>query len=208
MKFKDFFDVIILAGGESKRFGSDKCCFEFNGKTFLERIVENFNNPIIVTNKQRKVQGIQIIDNIRKGPVKAIELALSCVFREKVFITGCDFPFITYELASFICNKEADISLIVEEEIQPLLGCYSTSFLKNYITHVKTLYQLINYANTVYFIGTYELKLHGFSSIQLKNINSWKDFLINQDKYTLSKYVIKGNKSASTLCANTRRSSN
>ena len=193
MKFKNsFFDVVILAGGESKRFGSDKCCFEFNGKKFLERIVENFDNPIVVTNKKRNVKkGIEVIDNERKGPVSAVKLAIPYIRKEKVFLTGCDFPFITRKLAEFICSKETEISIIEEEEIQPLLACYSTFLIKEKIEKVKTLYELINYAKSVYFIGTYELKLNGFSLDELKNINSWKDFYKNQDKYTLSKYVIK-----------------
>ena len=195
MKLKSknfFFDVIVLAGGESKRFGSDKCCFEFNGKKILERVVENFDNPIIVTNKKRNVKkGIEVIDNERKGPVNAVKIALPYIKREKVFITGCDFPFITRRIAEFICSKEAEISIIEEDDVQPLLACYSTSLLKENIDKVKTLYELINYAKSIYFIGIYELKLNGFSLNELKNINSWKDFYINQDKYTLSRYVIK-----------------
>ena len=193
MKFKNsFFDVIILAGGESKRFGSDKCCFEFNGKKFLERVAENFDNPIIVTNKKRNIKiGIEVIDYERKGPVNAVKLALPYIKKEKVFITGCDFPYITRRLAEFVCSKEAEISIIEEKEVQPLLACYSTSLIRENIDKVKTLYELINYAKSVYFIGTYELKLNGFSLIELKNINSWKDFHANQDKYTLSKYIIR-----------------
>ena len=192
MRYKgSSFDVIVLAGGESKRFGSDKCCFEFNGKSFLERVVENFDNPIIVTNKSRNVKGIEIIDNERKGPVNAVKLALPYVNKERVFITGCDFPFITRELANFICSKDAEISIVEEEEVQPLLACYSTSFLRENINKVRSLYELINYAKTVYFVGTFELRLHGFSLETLKNINSWKDFYKNQDKYTLSRYIIK-----------------
>jgi len=185
------FDVIILAGGESKRFGSDKCCFEFNGKRFLERVAENFDNPIIVTNRRRNVKGIEVIDKERKGPANAVKLALPYVNKEKVFITGCDFPFINRELANFICNKDAEISIVEEEEVQPLLACYSTSFLRENINKVRSLHELLNYAKTVYFIGTFELKLHGFFLEILKNINSWKDFYKNQDKYTLSRYIIK-----------------
>jgi len=193
LKFKNsFFDVIILAGGESKRFGSDKCCFEFNNKKFLERIIENFDNPVVVTNKKRNIKrGIEVIDDERKGPVNAVKLALPFIKREKVFLTGCDFPFITRKLAEFICNKGAEISIVEEEELQPLLACYSTSLLREKIEKVKTLYDLINHARSVYFIGTYELKLNGFSLNELRNINSWKDFYAIQDKYTLSKYVIK-----------------
>ncbi|HII72876.1 TPA: NTP transferase domain-containing protein [Sulfurisphaera tokodaii] len=194
LKFKNSFDVIILAGGESKRFGSDKCSYELDGKTFLERIADNFPNPIIVTHKKRNIfHGIQIIDIERKGPVKAIELALPYLTKDKVFITGCDFPFITYDLADFICSKDSEISIILEEEEQPLLACYSVKLLRKNINNVFSLQQLLNFANTIYFIGTYELQLHGFSLFQLKNINSWMDFFKIPDKYTLSKYIIQDN---------------
>lgn len=162
-------------------------------KTFLQRIVENFENPIIVTNKRREKidKGIQIIDNILRGPVHALKQAIPYLKKDKVFVTGCDFPFVTRELANFICNKEAEMSIIKEKELQPLLACYSTSFIKSRIEYVKTLYELQQYAKSIYIIGTYELILNGFSLTQLKNINSWTDLYTNQDKYTLSMYIIK-----------------
>ena len=177
MKFKNsYFDVIILAGGESKRFGEDKCDHEFNGKTLLQRVSENFENPIIVTSKLRKVHGIQIIDNIRKGPVKGIELGLSQVKADKVFITGCDFPFITYDLSQLLCSKgDFDVTLVNTGKPQPLLACYKTAFLKSSITYCKRLIDLISLAEKVYLLGTLELKLHGIRLLTVKNVNSWKD---------------------------------
>ncbi|MDT7875499.1 NTP transferase domain-containing protein [Sulfolobaceae archaeon RB850M] len=189
-----YFDVIILAGGESKRFGEDKCDHELDCKTFLQRIVDQFANPIIVTNKKRLTlnKGIQIIDNFRLGPLKGLELGLELVRAEKFFLTGCDFPFIKYDLAKYLCDKldDFDIVLVDNGELQPLLACYKTLFVKEKIRYAKRLLDLVNLAKRVYIVGTFELKLNGFPLYILKNVNMWTDLEPKNEKITFSKLLI------------------
>lgn len=97
MSYNYSYDVMILAGGLSKRFGIDKCCFEVNSKTMLSRLLEQFDNPIVVSRSSRRIKkGILVLENGEyEGPVKGVKEGLKYVRRDRVFITGCDFPFLT-----------------------------------------------------------------------------------------------------------------
>ncbi|ARM75715.1 molybdenum cofactor guanylyltransferase [Acidianus manzaensis] len=183
-----YYDTIILAGGESRRFGCDKCDFEFNGKTMLQRVIENFEKPIIVTGKHRKTNGIEVID-CGKGPVNAVLKALSYVSQDRVFITGCDFPFITRKLTDYICSKNFDIVMPILDYPQPLLGCYSVKILKQFLPYITSFQQLIGKSST-YLIGTNELSMIDLSLRSLKNINNPNDLLDNRIFFSKSVIII------------------
>lgn len=187
------FDVIILAGGESKRFGEDKCDHEFNGITFLQRVSKEFSNPIIITNKLRaNLNGRQIIDHVRKGPVRGLEIGIQYVKSEKVFVTGCDFPFVTHNLAEFLCGKtEFDISIVRVNEPQPLLACYSTSFLSQNLSKCKRMMDLLSLSKKTYLVGIRELEVNKINLLAVKNVNTWLDlnFSIRNIRASESKLV-------------------
>lgn len=178
-----------MAGGESKRFGYDKCEFEIDGRTMLQRVAENFDDPIIVTTKPRKIVGRQVID-YGKGPVYAVVNALAQVNQEKVFITGCDFPYIRRQVIEFICSKNFDIVMPLLEYPQPLLGCYKTDILKKYLPKLKSFQELIGKSDT-YLIGTWELSIIDPSLKSVKNINTLMDFYERKIKYTKSVILLK-----------------
>ncbi|AWR97071.1 NTP transferase domain-containing protein [Acidianus sulfidivorans JP7] len=183
------YDVIILAGGESKRFGCDKCNFEFNGKRMLQRVSENFEKPIIVTRNHRKIDNaIEIID-CGKGPVNAVIKALNYVSRDRVFITGCDFPFLRKNISDFICSKDYDIVMPILDYPQPLLGCYNVKALKTLLPYVSSFMQLIG-KSTTYLIGTNELSMIDPSLKSTRNINTFNDILNNRIYYSKSVIII------------------
>lgn len=186
---KDFFDAIILAGGESRRFGTDKCSFEMDGKTMLQRVAENFERPIIVTRIPRNC-GIEIIDE-GIGPIRALEIAVKRIEKDKVFVTGCDFPFLKRRVVEYICSKDYEIAMPLLEYPQPLLGCYNTRFLKNNISKVNSLQELIGIASSAYLIGTEEIKMIDLSLDSLRNINRLTDFYTKVKIFTKSKILLR-----------------
>jgi len=187
------YNVVILAGGASKRFGEDKCDHEIDCKTFLQRISENFDEPIIVTKRIRRIKnGIQVLDNVNGGPVEAIKLALPYLSKEKVFITGCDYPFLSKRIADEICSKDAEISIVDTGELQPLIGCYSLKFLRDNIDKVKKMLDFVQLAKRIYIVGTHEIRLKGIPLKSFVNVNNWDDLTNSyKPKFTLSKYIIK-----------------
>ncbi|AAK40979.1 molybdenum cofactor guanylyltransferase [Saccharolobus solfataricus] len=179
MSYNNSYDVIILAGGLSKRFGADKCCFEVNSKTMLDRLLEQFDNPIVVSRSPRRIKkGILVIEKGEyEGPVKGVREGLKYVRRDRVFITGCDFPFLIKNLVDYVCSKPYDIVIPFDHRPQPLLACYSTELLNKNIDKINGLVELIELSSSVYFIGTEELlKIDPFL-YSLININSIIDLI-------------------------------
>ncbi len=179
MSYNYSYDVMILAGGLSKRFGIDKCCFEVNSKTMLSRLLEQFDNPIVVSRSSRRIKkGILVLENGEyEGPVKGVKEGLKYVRRDRVFITGCDFPFLTRSFVDYVCSKPYDIAIPFDDRPQPLLACYSTGLLNENIDKINGLVELIEFSSTVYFIGTEELLKIDPLLYSLININSIIDLI-------------------------------
>ena len=116
---------VILAGGASKRFGTDKCAVPLGGKSLLEWVIErarpqvgalvlNTNNEIDATSKIERVaddvQGQGPLAGILAGLRKAAEAGFS-----QVASFACDTPFFppdTIErLAEALHNAHADFAV-------------------------------------------------------------------------------------------------
>lgn len=112
--------------------------------------------------------------------------------KEKVFITGCDYPFLSKRIADEICSKDAEISIVDTGELQPLIGCYSLKFLRDNIDKVKKMLDFVQLAKRIYIVGTHEIRLKGIPLKSFVNVNNWDDLTNSyKPKFTLSKYIIK-----------------
>lgn len=136
--------AVILAGGQSRRFGSNKALARIgeNGSV-IERIADVLKDifeEILVLTKDTtslaflKKPWLHVLDDRFQNfhPLNGLASALSYTKTEKIFVCGCDMPFINPDLIHLICSKSqgADATVpIWQEEIQPLLGVYSTRCL-------------------------------------------------------------------------------
>ncbi|ABP96164.1 Molybdopterin-guanine dinucleotide biosynthesis protein A-like protein [Metallosphaera sedula] len=174
--YRDSFDAVILAGGNSIRFGTDKCEFEIDGKSMLKRVAELFELPIIVTDKPRDIKGKIVQDNWKDGPLKALKLALKLVSKEKVFVTGCDFPFLSRGLVEILCSKQEHVATTLTcGKIQPLLSCYSLDYLKTHIDNFKSMTDLLINSPSVYIAGLREITMIDPHLRTLLNVNRVSD---------------------------------
>jgi len=199
LSYKDYsYETIILAGGQSKRFGTQKCCFKFLGKPLLEWVLKEFEQAIIVCKRDvlecissyKEVKVILEDDNEYYGPVVAIKRVLNLIKSENVFITGCDYPFIKRNIADLLCSREGDIRLLFDNEFQPLLACYSVKFLRENINKVSKMRELISLANEVYLLGINELRIIDPTLNSIKNINTINDFFKKNKNFTISRYIV------------------
>ena len=99
--------AIILAGGNSKRFGSDKALYELQNKIMIRHVAEKLDEITerIVAVAKDEAQGEAImaqtpqIDEItydpikNYGPVAGIFAGLRTLKKGKAVITGCDMPY-------------------------------------------------------------------------------------------------------------------
>ncbi|MCL4322812.1 MAG: molybdenum cofactor guanylyltransferase [Deltaproteobacteria bacterium] len=126
---------LILAGGESKRFGENKALFSFAGFTFIERALNvalDVSPDIVISireeaqineystavdkiikkrcekNKKEKFNIKLISDDINcglKGPVKGIFSSIKSLSGEFILVMECDAPFFNTEAARALISK-------------------------------------------------------------------------------------------------------
>ena len=169
--------VAILAGGKSSRMGKNKALLTYEGKTFLERLIEEFSDfdEILVSAREEnqydlKDSGgkVKLIsdENHDKGPLEGIRRVLSEAKNDFVFVCAADMPFLTkavYEyISEFFCSDYECYVPLLDGRAEPLCAVYKKSVLKAVENQMKT--------------G--DLKLfHLFESVSVKFIPIEKSFL-------------------------------
>jgi molybdopterin-guanine dinucleotide biosynthesis protein A len=175
---------IILAGGKSSRFGSNKALAKFNGTPLIERatgVLGNiFENLMIITNSPLEYSYLRIplYQDIVKGlgPVGGIYTGLDALDDEWAFFCACDMPFINEGLVRYITGLRDSFDAVVPKvdwKIEPLHALYS----KNCLPAMKELiykkeYQTIKAFNTINVryveeeeIRTYDPQLKTFLNV-------------------------------------------
>ena len=95
--------LLILAGGRSKRFGSDKSDFKINNKTFIDTILKRTKNTfteiLISCNKSQShlskynLKLSYDIGENNQGPLWGIYSSILNIKSEWVFVLPCDSPY-------------------------------------------------------------------------------------------------------------------
>lgn len=94
---------VVLAGGRSSRMGCDKTALSIAGEPLLRRVVGRLRlalSDVVVVGPEvlhSLVPGVRILhdDAPGSGPLGALATALRALPAERVFLTGCDMPFVT-----------------------------------------------------------------------------------------------------------------
>lgn len=131
---------IILAGGKSKRMGTNKALLKINELTVIERsaalLNKLFSRVIIITNTPDEYSflKLEMYPDIYpgRGPLAGIHSALINSSTEKNFILSCDIPFLSAEVIKYITDYKTKLPVTVvyaDGFIQQLAGIYSRSVL-------------------------------------------------------------------------------
>lgn len=131
---------VILAGGASSRFGSNKALALLDGKPLISHVADAmeklFPDLLLVTNTPQTYAflGWEMIGDIHRncGPLAGIHSALHKTDNKQIFIAGCDMPLIDPTLIAYICTLpgEWDAALpCLERGPEPLYGIYRKSCL-------------------------------------------------------------------------------
>lgn len=127
---------IVLAGGKSSRFGSNKALADFNGIPLIERVIgvlkSVFTNLIIITNSPLEYSYLKIplYQDLVKGlgPVGGIYTGLDAIADGWAFFCACDMPFINRDLVRYITEVKDGFDAVVPKvdwKIEPLHALYS-----------------------------------------------------------------------------------
>jgi molybdopterin-guanine dinucleotide biosynthesis protein A len=130
----------VTAGGRSSRMGRDKAWLELGGQAMIERVIAavapvTSSVAIIANDPEYARLGLPVFGDTNRGvgPLEAIRTALVNSNTSRVVLAGCDLPFVTSELFSFLLGLEGGHQTVVplsrEGLLEPLCAVYSTNAL-------------------------------------------------------------------------------
>jgi molybdopterin-guanine dinucleotide biosynthesis protein A len=122
----------ILAGGQSRRMGTDKSQLLIDGQTFVERIANELarvTTDISVVGAHAPNQLGAVADVYPEwGALGGVHAALSACSSEWALIVACDFPFVTASLFTLLGSMREGFEAVapVQEDgiAQPLCALY------------------------------------------------------------------------------------
>ena len=151
------YTAIILAGGKSLRFGSDKTSLEINGIKIVEIIVEKCRplfSEIIIAGTGFNIPGVREVSDIYrdKGPLGGIHAGLSAASNEICFVAACDMPNLHPPLIMKLLELSCGYDIVIPKTgkyLQPLFAVYKKSalpeierLLSNNICKILKLYDM------------------------------------------------------------------
>jgi len=128
-------EAFILAGGASRRMGTDKSQLLIERQTFTERIAETLRklaDAVTVVGRETSSSGLRSISDVyaQWGALGGLHAALADCKREWAIVVACDLPFVTVELFSFLAELRVDHEAVVPIQLdgrpQPLCALYRT----------------------------------------------------------------------------------
>lgn len=131
---------VILAGGASSRFGSNKALVSLQGEPLINHVaaplVDLFADNLLVTNDPDSYSflGWPMVADFFGGcgPLAGIHAALKTITTSRAFVVGCDMPFISRKLVDSLCQQpgEWDVALPwLDDRPEPLFAVYQRHLL-------------------------------------------------------------------------------
>ena len=130
---------VILAGGKSSRFGSNKALATISGRPMVAIIAqvmaELFGELRLITNEPDSYSFLNwpmSQDIVRDaGPLAGIQAALTACQASEIFLVGCDMPFIRPDLIYSLCQGDNDAIVVprLRQGMEPLFARYHRNVL-------------------------------------------------------------------------------
>lgn len=185
--------AIILVGGEAKRAnGQEKYFFTYEGKTFIERLIESLSqvvDEIILVARDpeqckrfNKIRGVRCITDIRTGtgPIGGLHAGTLAARGDLLFVSACDMPCVDprviAHLFSRIDNFDAAIPSWNIDMLEPLHAVYRKDALIGYLEkHASlSLRTMVRGLNTLY-VPIDEIRAIDHELTTFTNINKIED---------------------------------
>jgi molybdopterin-guanine dinucleotide biosynthesis protein A len=185
--------AIVLVGGEARRAnGREKYFFRYQGKTFIERLIESLRpvtDEIVLVAKDsrqcsrfRHMDGVRCVRDIRTGigPLGGVHAGVLAAAGDVVFICACDMPCVSgpvvERLFSALDNHEAVIPVWSGEMMEPLHAVYRRSALAAYLESHESLSvrAMVKTLDAIY-LSVEELREFDPELITFTNINKLEE---------------------------------
>ncbi|MFC2085598.1 molybdenum cofactor guanylyltransferase [Bacteroidota bacterium] len=146
--------ALILAGGGSKRFGSNKLVVETGGKTILQHAVEAASGVVPELYLSVGAAGHSILaaasvdlpvvyDEIPDiGPLGGLHAAFSKLDAEWILLVAGDMPRVTAPtLQTIVAARATYLDAVIAKDpdgrVHPLLGCYRSSVQAHVVDQIN-----------------------------------------------------------------------
>jgi molybdenum cofactor guanylyltransferase len=142
---------IILAGGYSSRFGSDKAVAKLDGVSLMnhtaQRLGEVCATLIAVARPNQDTNGwptVRLViddEEMPEGPLRGIYAGLNVCTTQWAFAVACDAPLVRPELLRFLLRHiKPEVQAVVtrwDGHLQPLVALYSVSCVDIFLQLLK-----------------------------------------------------------------------
>ncbi|MEH7224873.1 molybdenum cofactor guanylyltransferase [Bacillus sp. JJ1566] len=191
---------ILLAGGESKRFGSPKAFAKLHDKFFYQYAIDalegNVDKLLLVSHpalkeKFRNQTSLEIIQDLPEfkgnGPLAGMLTVMKKEVSDWYIVLPCDTPFVTNELVTqlitFTNDQRIDAVVpVINDRQQPLIAVYHSRVAKKIEQLLKEQHfkmsQLLDSCH-VKFVTNQDLQLQG---LEFENINNKSEYEKIQQK--------------------------
>ncbi|MGA1846650.1 molybdenum cofactor guanylyltransferase [Deferribacter abyssi] len=182
----------ILAGGQSRRFGSDKTVAKLYGYSFTEILsikLSKISSDVMVISKDNSKfdfkKNVRFINDEFEAqcPLVGIITALKNALNEWVFITSADSPLLKIEFVNLLYNDldSYDVLLpVIDGKIYTLNGFYHKKILNILLDYFKKgTYRLLDIypeLNIFYFDDVEKIKKVDEGLFSFININTKDDY--------------------------------
>jgi FdhD protein len=130
----------ILAGGRSRRMGKNKALMQIGGQPLIQLVYEKmarlFSEILLVTNEPDDYSFLpcRTIPDLfpGAGSLAGVHGAITASTTERVFVVGCDMPWLCEELIRHICAVSAGHEVTVPcsmDGLEPLHAVYGKGCL-------------------------------------------------------------------------------
>ncbi|GAB3066123.1 molybdenum cofactor guanylyltransferase [Salinicoccus sesuvii] len=143
---------VVLAGGNSTRFGEDKAFFKLEGKPMYRHVVDTIwtsgvVDEVIISTNQRLAECFEDMDTIVDGnfqdcgPLGGLHEVSRAFPEDCLLVVSCDTPHVSPEWLRILGSRAAAYpdALIVtkaQDRLHPLIGIYQGSGLSDTLRHL------------------------------------------------------------------------
>ena len=185
--------AVILVGGEARRAnGQEKYFFMYEGRTFIERLIDTLEqvvDEIILVAKDpgqckrfRHLDRVRCITDIRRGigPIGGLHAGTLEAHGDLLFVSACDMPCIEAGVVQYLFDAMGNADAVIPcwnyDMIEPLHAVYRRSVLLGYLEDHESysLRPMIRNINTRYVLVE-ELRPFDPTLKTFTNINTLKD---------------------------------
>lgn len=186
-------EAIVLAGGQSTRFGCDKAWEPVGGEPLLTRVVRRLaevSQAIVVVGSARPLPPLAPVARVVGddlpgwGPLGGIWTGLRHIRGERAFVAACDMPYVNPALAKALFQLGALVPVVlplVQGRPEPLHAVYSKRCLPVFLSHLaagdRALQTVMEGAGTL-LVGEAELRSLDPALLSFFNLNTARDLEI------------------------------